>query len=120
MNSLKRVIEHKKRQEDYLFAVLFLDLDRFKVINDSLGHTLGDQFLIAIAGKIRACLRPMDTAARIGGDEFTLLLENINDASDAVRVAERIQAELTSPFDCKWTRCVYYGKYWHRLRCYRV
>ena len=99
MNRLERVVEYSKRHEDYLFAILFLDLDRFKVINDSLGHSLGDEFLIAIASRLEACIRPMDTAARLGGDEFTILLEDINDSSDAIQVAERIQAELTSHLD---------------------
>jgi diguanylate cyclase (GGDEF)-like protein/PAS domain S-box-containing protein len=98
MDRLERAVEHGKRHEDYLFAVLFLDLDRFKVINDSLGHTLGDQLLIAIAGRLKVCLRPTDTAARLGGDEFTILLEDIKDISDAIRVAERIQEQLRSPF----------------------
>lgn len=94
---LERAIFLAKRQEDYLFAVLFLDLDRFKVINDSLGHTFGDQVLCTIANRIAACLRPTDTAARLGGDEFTILLEGIKDISDAIRVADRIQAELKLP-----------------------
>ncbi|PSB43856.1 hypothetical protein C7B80_22685 [Cyanosarcina cf. burmensis CCALA 770] len=99
MNRLERAVEYSKRDEDYLFAVLFLDLDRFKVINDSLGHTLGDEFLIAIARRIEACIRPIDTAARLGGDEFTILLEGIDDISDTIQVAERIQAQLTLPFN---------------------
>lgn len=98
MNRLEEAVEHSRQHQDYMFAVLFLDLDRFKVINDSLGHALGDQFLIAIARRLKACLRPMDTAARLGGDEFTLLLEDINDVSEAVQIAERIQAALISPF----------------------
>jgi diguanylate cyclase (GGDEF)-like protein/PAS domain S-box-containing protein len=99
MNRLERAVEYSKRDEDYLFAVLFLDLDRFKVINDSLGHTLGDEFLIAIARRLEACIRPIDTAARLGGDEFTILLEGIDDISDTIQVAERIQAQLTLPFN---------------------
>jgi diguanylate cyclase (GGDEF)-like protein/PAS domain S-box-containing protein len=98
MNRLEHALEHAERHENYLFAVLFLDLDRFKVINDSLGHLLGDQLLVAIANRLEACLRPTDTAARLGGDEFTLLLEDIRDVGDAIRVAERIQVELTLPF----------------------
>lgn len=98
MDRLEHAIQQTKRHEDYLFAVLFLDLDRFKVVNDSLGHLLGDQLLIAIAGKLEACLRLTDLAARLGGDEFTILLEGIKDVSDALRVAERILRELALPF----------------------
>jgi len=82
-----------------LFAVLFLDLDRFKLINDSLGHVAGDQLLVAVARRLEACLRPVDTIARLGGDEFTILLEDIKDSSDATETAERIQRELALPFD---------------------
>ena len=99
MDRLERAVAHNKRHENYLFAVLFLDLDRFKVINDSLGHLVGDKLLIGIARKLKICLRPIDTVARLGGDEFTILLENIEDVSDAIRVANRIQSQLASPFD---------------------
>lgn len=98
MDRLERALKQTKRQEDYLFAVLFLDLDRFKVINDSLGHTFGDQLLIAIAGRLASAMRPSDTAARLGGDEFTILLEGIKDINDAIKVADRIQAQLRLPF----------------------
>ncbi len=81
-----------------LFAVLFLDLDRFKLINDSLGHVAGDQLLIAVARRLEACLRPVDTIARLGGDEFTILLADIKDSSDATATADRIQQELALPF----------------------
>lgn len=99
MDHLNQAIARSQRQEDYGFAVLFLDLDRFKVINDSLGHTVGDQLLIAFACRLKACLRVIDTFVRLGGDEFALLLEDVHDLSDATRVAERIQAELTAPFN---------------------
>jgi diguanylate cyclase (GGDEF)-like protein/PAS domain S-box-containing protein len=99
MERLKDAIERAKQQENYLFAVLFLDLDRFKVINDSLGHLVGDQFLIKIAARLKACLRPIDTAARLGGDEFTILLEGIENLSEAIEVVELIQQELALPFD---------------------
>ena len=98
MDRLGFAVEHAKRNQDYLFAVLFLDLDRFKIINDSLGHLIGDQLLIAIAHRLKTCLRPIDTVARLGGDEFTILIENIQDVGDAIRVAQRVQAELKLPF----------------------
>ncbi|MHC0065441.1 bifunctional diguanylate cyclase/phosphodiesterase [Nostoc sp. UIC 10890] len=96
---LKNTLQRAKQQENYLFAVLFLDLDRFKVINDSLGHLKGDQFLIAIANRLEVCVRSTDTAARLGGDEFTILLDEIQSLSDAIKVAERIQQELTLPLE---------------------
>lgn len=99
MDRLAHALKRAKRREDYLFAVLFLDLDRFKVVNDSLGHLLGDQLLIAIAHRLQICLRPGDTVARLGGDEFTILLENIHDVEDATQVADRIQNELQLPFN---------------------
>ena len=99
MERLRCAVEHSKRHKNYLFAVLFLDLDRFKLINDSLGHLFGDQLLIAIAARLKTCLRATDIAARLGGDEFTILLEGIKDISDAIHVADRIQQELTMPFD---------------------
>lgn len=99
MDRLEHALEQDKRYQNSLFAVLFLDLDRFKVVNDSLGHILGDQLLIAIARRLEACLRPTDTIARLGGDEFTILLEGLSDISDTIRIAERIQAELTLPFN---------------------
>jgi len=98
---LKAEIESSKRTEQHLFAVLFLDLDRFKNINDSLGHTYGDLLLVAFAERLEKVLRPVDTLARFGGDEFAILLSGIADTTDAVRVAERIQSELTQPFDLK-------------------
>ncbi|HEY9845862.1 MAG TPA: diguanylate cyclase, partial [Candidatus Caenarcaniphilales bacterium] len=92
-----RAIERAKRHKDYLFAVLFLDLDRFKVINDSLGHLAGDQLLKAIAHRLQSLLRSTDTVARLGGDEFTILLEDIKVAWDAAHKATQIQQKLASP-----------------------
>ncbi len=99
MDRLQQTIERVKRRKNYLFAVLFLDLDRFKVINDSLGHNIGDQLLIAFSRRLEACLRSVDTFARLGGDEFVILLEDITNISDATHVAERIRQELTLPFN---------------------
>ena len=80
-------------------AVLFLDLDRFKVINDSLGHDKGDELLKQVASRLQNCLRPGDTAARFGGDEFVILLEEVTGSDDAVQVARRIADSLRQPFD---------------------
>lgn len=80
------------------FAVLFLDLDRFKLINDSLGHSFGDRLLVAIARRLRTCVRPGDLIARHGGDEFTLLLENVQGLDDATAVADRVHEELSRAF----------------------
>jgi diguanylate cyclase (GGDEF)-like protein len=98
MERLSRNVERARKDEGYLFAVLFLDLDRFKNINDSLGHATGDLLLIEIARRIEACLHPTDTVARLGGDEFTILLENIKHPEVASKVAERIQEKLKAPF----------------------
>jgi diguanylate cyclase (GGDEF)-like protein len=99
MERLRLALERAKRRQDYLFAVLFLDLDRFKVVNDSLGHMVGNQLLIAIARRLEAVLRSVDTVARFGGDEFTILLEDIEDISTAIHLAERIQEALALPFN---------------------
>ena len=88
----------RTKQEYSLLAVLFVDLDRFKSVNDTLGHSIGDRLLVAISHRLQICLRPGDLIARLGGDEFTLLLENIKNANDAVQIADRIQRELNLPF----------------------
>ncbi|EDX70671.1 PAS fold family [Coleofasciculus chthonoplastes PCC 7420] len=99
MERVNHAIKLAKRNQDYLFAVLFLDLDRFKVVNDSLGHDVGDQLLTATARQLEKCVRTTDTVAHLSGDEFTILLEDIKDIKDATRVAERIQATLKAPFN---------------------
>jgi diguanylate cyclase (GGDEF)-like protein/PAS domain S-box-containing protein len=91
-------IRSRKRRSDSLFGVLFLDLDHFKVVNDSLGHGVGDQLLVGISRRLEKCVRPDDKVARLGGDEFAILLDDIKDISDATRVADRIHAELVAPF----------------------
>ncbi len=95
---LEHAFQRAQRRSDELFAVLFLDLDNFKTINDSLGHVIGDQVLVALAQRLIGCLRTEDTVARLGGDEFAILLEEIRDISDATRVADRIQQALRRPF----------------------
>ncbi|HEX2713306.1 MAG TPA: EAL domain-containing protein [Candidatus Acidoferrales bacterium] len=88
-----------KRPEDSLFAVLFLDIDGFKLVNDSLGHGAGDELLIAIARRLKASLRTGGTIARLGGDEFAILLDGVQGIVDATRVASRIQKKLAAPFN---------------------
>ncbi len=98
MDHLKLALGRTKRLPERQFAVLFLDLDRFKVINDSLGHMIGDELLISISRRLEDCLRPGDTVARLGGDEFTILLDDLRDDTEAVAVAERIKQEFQIPF----------------------
>ena len=93
---LAQKLERTRRNPEAVFAVLFLDLDRFKIINDSLGHAVGDQVLITTAQRLGRCVRPDDTVSRLGGDEFAILLDDFNDVSDVLRVAERIQDQLGS------------------------
>jgi diguanylate cyclase (GGDEF)-like protein/PAS domain S-box-containing protein len=94
---LELAVERSNIETSFKFAVLFIDLDRFKVVNDSLGHFVGDELLIAISKKIKTCLRPSDVIARLGGDEFTILITIKNEA-DAIRVANRIQERISVPF----------------------
>jgi PAS domain S-box-containing protein len=119
LDRLQHVVNLAKRHPSYKFAVLFIDVDEFKLYNDSLGHTAGDQLLIQIGQRLTNSLRREDTVsrsaaqlqseaaeqddtlARLGGDEFTILLYDIRDASDAIRVAERITAKLAAPFTIK-------------------
>jgi len=99
VDHLNLAIARSLRNDSQLFSVLFLDLDRFKVVNDSLGHLIGDELLMTIARRIESCLRPTDTIARLGGDEFTILLEDLRSNNEAIHVAERIQRELALPFE---------------------
>ena len=113
LDRLERAIARADRHNDYQFAVLFIDIDRFKIVNDSLGHPAGDELLIQVSERILSSLRLQDlvarpvigswkgkddTLARLGGDEFTILLDDIRDPSDSVRVAERIQNSFAEPF----------------------
>jgi diguanylate cyclase (GGDEF)-like protein/PAS domain S-box-containing protein len=97
MDRLEHALTRANRR-GHKVAVLFTDLDNFKVINDSLGHKAGDQLLIAVAERLKACLRPEDTAARLGGDEFTILVEDIASVGEVVQIAERIADILRPPF----------------------
>lgn len=96
MDRLSLALKRSQR-EKHLFAVLFLDLDRFKTINDSLGHAVGDQLLIAVARRLESLLRPGDTVARLGGDEFAVVLDHLDAPEDAEWVVERIQQALQAP-----------------------
>ncbi|MGC2097392.1 MAG: bifunctional diguanylate cyclase/phosphodiesterase, partial [Candidatus Sulfotelmatobacter sp.] len=117
LDRMGRALATSRRHADFKFAVLFIDIDGFKVFNDSLGHAAGDALLVQIAGRLTACLRRVDTIsrprqgggeegmlsdntlARPGGDEFAVLAEELREPSDAIRVAERIQQKLALPFD---------------------
>jgi diguanylate cyclase (GGDEF)-like protein/PAS domain S-box-containing protein len=94
---LKQAFERGKRRNNYRFAVLFLDLDDFKSVNDCFGHEIGDNLLVAIARRLELCLRSCDTVARLGGDEFAVILEDINDDTDATYVAKRIEEAIKLP-----------------------
>ena len=97
-NHLNRALEKYLRDREHKFAVFFLDLDRFKYVNDSLGHKSGDLLLISIAQRLKTCLRASDILARLGGDEFAILIEDIQSLNEATKLAERIQQSLKSPF----------------------
>jgi len=97
LESLERSVARVQRRPDKTIALLFLDLDRFKQINDSLGHLAGDRLLASIARRLQSCVRPGDVLARLGGDEFAVLLDDLKDATDATRIAERMQEALHAP-----------------------
>ncbi len=96
---LQKSLQRCQRKEDYLFAVLFIDLDRFKIINDNWGHAVGDRLLVKISRILKECSREIDTVARLSGDEFTILLEDLRDTTDAIAVAERILERLSFSID---------------------
>ena len=98
MEHLSMALKRAKRRDDYYFAVLYLDIDRFKLVNDSLGHSVGDRLIGAFANRIQESLRELDILARFGGDEFVILLEDIENSEYASSVADRLQQELKRPF----------------------
>ncbi|AFY77032.1 diguanylate cyclase (GGDEF) domain-containing protein [Pleurocapsa sp. PCC 7327] len=97
MEHLQKALQRSQRNKNYLFALLFIDLDRFKIINDSWGHAVGDGLLIAVSRILKGCTREADTVARLSGDEFAILLEDLKDFQDAIAVAERLLDKLISP-----------------------
>jgi diguanylate cyclase len=97
-NRLSQALERLQRRRGRYVAVLFLDLDRFKVINDSLGHTAGDKLIVAVADRLRHSLRRHETVARFGGDEFAILCEDIRDEQDAIAVGERVLRAFATSF----------------------
>ena len=98
LGRLQSVVNRMKRHPHQAAAVLFLDIDGFKVVNDCYGHATGDVLIKAVSNRLRACMRSDGTIARMGGDEFTVLVEDVADPSDAIRVAERIQSSFAKPF----------------------
>jgi diguanylate cyclase (GGDEF)-like protein/PAS domain S-box-containing protein len=94
LDRLQNRLERTKRNPNELFAVMFIDLDRFKIVNDSLGHAVGDQLLVTIANRLKLCVRPNDTISRLGGDEFAILLDVVNDVNDTRLIADRIKGRL--------------------------
>ncbi|MGB8702667.1 MAG: EAL domain-containing protein [Thermosynechococcaceae cyanobacterium] len=98
IDRLGQSVRRGQREGNSQFAVLFLDLDRFKVINDSLGHAVGDMLLTQVAQRLQNCVRPGDTVARLGGDEFTILLAEIGSLVDVIQVTERILKDMSAPF----------------------
>ncbi len=97
MDRLTHALARARRNPNHHFAIVLLDLDRFKLVNDSLGHVAGDELLVSLGQRLESCLRPGDTVARLGGDEFMLLLENVSGLEDARGVAERVQRALALP-----------------------
>ncbi|HEY2030524.1 MAG TPA: EAL domain-containing protein [Myxococcales bacterium] len=99
LDLLRHSYNRTRRHEDYRFGVLFIDIDRFKMVNDALGHEAGDQLLMQIARRLESCLREGDTLARHGGDEFTMWLDDVRGSTDALRVAERVHEVMAAPFE---------------------
>jgi diguanylate cyclase (GGDEF)-like protein/PAS domain S-box-containing protein len=99
LDRVQLTMARQQRHSELNFAVMFLDLDRFKAVNDNLGHASGDDLLVRMASRLRACFRPEDTVARFGGDEFAILLEDVTNISDVIRIAERAQRDIRLPIE---------------------
>ena len=99
MGRLSSALVNTRNDFDHKASVLFIDLDHFKYVNDSLGHIVGDKLLIEISNRLSGCVRPADLVARLGGDEFTVLVEGHKDEQEITAIAERIRESLSEPFD---------------------
>lgn len=109
MERLYQSLARAHRHSDRSFVVMFVDLDRFKQVNDTLGHSAGDQLLVHVGQQLQLCIRPEDTLARLGGDEFAIILEDITDIGDAIRIAERILGQLSQPYTLQGHECLISG-----------
>ena len=114
MDRLGQAIRRSRRHKRQSLAVLFIDVDHFKLVNDSLGHRYGDQLLILIGRRLQETVRAIDTVARFGGDEFTILLEDLDRRSSARVLTGRIQAAMRRPFQLDFARCACQRQHWHR------
>ncbi|WP_051694269.1 putative bifunctional diguanylate cyclase/phosphodiesterase [Desulfohalovibrio reitneri] len=103
MERMERALSRQQRRRDRAFCLLMLDLDRFKNVNDTLGHMAGDQLLVELAGRLAGCVREMDTVARLGGDEFAILLEDVERSDESECIASRIMEALRKPFNIQGT-----------------
>jgi diguanylate cyclase (GGDEF)-like protein len=108
MEHLQKSLQRSQRNQEYYFAVLFIDLDRFKIINDSWGHTVGDQLIVAISKILKSCTRVVDTVARLSGDEFAILLDDLENWDDAIEITERLLEQLSTPIQLE-ERTVFTG-----------
>ena len=114
MDRVEQVMQRARRTPSIACAVLYLDIDRFKLVNDSLSHAVGDHLLVALAGRVAAVLRPGDTVARIGGDEFTILLDGVDSGAEATSVADRVQQALAERVRGRRPRAVRDREHRHR------
>ncbi|PZD74091.1 putative signaling protein [Acaryochloris thomasi RCC1774] len=109
MERLRQTLARAHRHCDRPFMVMFIDLDHFKQVNDTLGHSAGDQLLVHVSHQLQHCIRPEDTLARLGGDEFAIILEDITEVGDAIRIAERILGQLSQPYTLQGHDCLISG-----------
>ena len=98
LHMLERSIGRTRRRTGYLFALLLFNLDRFRMVNESLGHDAGDRLLLEVVKRLEPCIRPTDTFVRVSADEFAVLLDDVEDVSDATRVANRMHQRMGASF----------------------